>query len=73
LNLIPIKNQDLSHLWERYNDKIFKKGIPMPFEDLDKKRFMGIIQKVKLNGQLEILLEDESLKCFQIKEIQMLY
>jgi len=73
LNLLPIKNQELGHLWKRYNDKIFKKGTPMPFEDLDKKRFMGIIQKVKSNGQLEILLEDDSLKCFQIKEIQMLY
>lgn len=73
LNLIPIKNQQLGNLWERYNDKIFKKGIPMPFEGLDQKRFMGIIQKVKSNGRLEILLEDDSLKCFQIKEIQMLY
>lgn len=73
VNLLDVKNQDLSHLWARYNDKLFKKGIPMPFEDINKKRFMGITQKVKLNGQLEILLEDDSLKCFQIKEIQMLY
>ena len=71
--LLVLKNDNSDLLWEKYNAKIYKIGIPMPFEDASKKRFMGIIQQVKKNGQLELLLEDDSLKCFQIKEIQMLY
>ena len=34
---------------------------------------MGIIQGVSPNGKLEILLEDDSISEFDIKEIQMLY
>ena len=71
--LLDLKNENSDLLWKKYNAKIFKTGVPMPFEDVNKKHFMGIIQQVKKNGQLELLLEDDSLKCFQIKEIQMLY
>jgi BirA family biotin operon repressor/biotin-[acetyl-CoA-carboxylase] ligase len=34
---------------------------------------MGIIQGVSQTGKLEILLENDSVKEFDIKEIQMLY
>jgi BirA family biotin operon repressor/biotin-[acetyl-CoA-carboxylase] ligase len=33
---------------------------------------MGIIQGVSLNGLLEIKLEDDSIKSFGIKEVQIL-
>jgi BirA family biotin operon repressor/biotin-[acetyl-CoA-carboxylase] ligase len=45
----------------------------MPFEDADKNRFMGIIQLVTKDGKLQVVLEDDSVKTFGIKEIQMLY
>jgi BirA family biotin operon repressor/biotin-[acetyl-CoA-carboxylase] ligase len=54
-------------------DLIFRKGVPMPFEDTAQNRFMGIIQGVSKIGQLELLLEDDSVKTYGIKEIQMLY
>ena len=44
----------------------------MPFEKDDKK-FMGIIQGVTRSGNLELLLEDDSMAEFKIKELQMLY
>jgi BirA family biotin operon repressor/biotin-[acetyl-CoA-carboxylase] ligase len=68
-----LESGNLEDLWKTYNDLIFKKGIPMPFEDKNKNRFMGIIQNVDKKGQLAILLEDETLKSFQVKEIQLLY
>jgi len=34
---------------------------------------MGIIQKVNPNGKLEVILEDDSIKQFEIKEITMIY
>lgn len=68
-----LENGNSEKLWQRYNDLIFKKGLLTPFEDNNNNRFMGIIQEVKNNGQLSILLENEQFKSFQIKEIQMLY
>lgn len=60
-------------LWKKYLNILFKKGIPMPFENNRKERFMGIIQNVNTMGQLELLLEDDSIQSYGIKEIQMLY
>jgi BirA family biotin operon repressor/biotin-[acetyl-CoA-carboxylase] ligase len=34
---------------------------------------MGIIQGVSAYGKLQILLEDDSIAEFSIKEVQMLY
>jgi BirA family biotin operon repressor/biotin-[acetyl-CoA-carboxylase] ligase len=61
------------YFWSFYTNTLFKKGIPMPFEDQNQQNFMGIIQGVSLIGKLEILLEDDSISEFDIKEIQMLY
>jgi BirA family biotin operon repressor/biotin-[acetyl-CoA-carboxylase] ligase len=43
------------------------------FEDANQTKFMGIIQGVTLNGLLQIKLEDDLVKSFGIKEVQMLY
>jgi BirA family transcriptional regulator, biotin operon repressor / biotin---[acetyl-CoA-carboxylase] ligase len=66
-------NQNSNLFWSDYTNTLFKKGIPMPFEDRNKQNFMGIIQGVSSIGKLEILLEDDSIAEFDIKEIQMLY
>ena len=60
-------------LRKEYIERLFKIGIPMPFQDVNQINFMGIIQGISTNGKLEILLEDDSVKEFDIKEIQMLY
>jgi len=60
-------------LWTNYTDKLFKIGIPMPFVTQNQQKFMGIIQGVSSIGKLQILLEDDSISEFDIKEIQMLY
>jgi BirA family biotin operon repressor/biotin-[acetyl-CoA-carboxylase] ligase len=45
----------------------------MPFKDNSNQNFMGIIQGVSAYGKLQILLEDDSIAEFSIKEVQMLY
>lgn len=60
-------------LWEKYQRTLFKKGIPMAFENGQSKRFMGIIDGVESDGKLRLLLEDDSTATFGIKEIKMLY
>ena len=60
-------------MWKKYTNILFKKGIPMPFQNTDNQKFMGIIQGISSIGKLRILLEDDSISEFDIKEIQMLY
>ncbi len=66
-------NQNSDSFWSEYITKLFKKGIPMPFSDINKNHFMGIIQGVSAIGKLQIMLENGSISEFDIKEIQLLY
>jgi BirA family biotin operon repressor/biotin-[acetyl-CoA-carboxylase] ligase len=68
--LLPTQSD---YLWERYHERLFKMGIPMPFETNGSNQFMGIIKQVTQEGKLQLLLEDDSLKTFGVKEIKMLY
>ena len=70
---IQFWNQNKDLLWTDYTNLLFKKGIPMPFADANQQNFMGIIQGVTAIGKLQILLEDDSISEFDIKEVQMLY
>jgi len=64
-----------AELWRTYFASLFRKGIPMPFKNLNAsgQNFMGIIQGVSSVGKIQILLEDDSVSEFDIKEVQMLY
>lgn len=74
---IDLWQSSASFFWDDYFNFLFRKGIPMPFKDLNPKtsghNFMGIIQGVSSVGKLQVLLEDDSVSEFDIKEIQMLY
>jgi BirA family transcriptional regulator, biotin operon repressor / biotin---[acetyl-CoA-carboxylase] ligase len=59
--------------WNDYKQLLFKIGVPMAFMNEKGAHFMGIIQGVSSIGKLQVLLEDDSVKEFDIKEIQMLY
>ncbi len=81
LFMIVEKIEQNSSLWSQnseamrtsFTNRLFKKGIPMPFSDQNNQKFMGIIQGVSAIGKLEVLLEDNSVSEYEIKEIQMLY
>ncbi|OOG71064.1 biotin--[acetyl-CoA-carboxylase] ligase [Flavobacterium sp. A45] len=62
-----------SGLWEEYVSGLFKIGIPTAFTDEKESNFMGIIKGVSSIGKLQILLEDDSICEYNLKEVQMLY
>jgi BirA family biotin operon repressor/biotin-[acetyl-CoA-carboxylase] ligase len=71
-NISLVRNKsDL--LWKKYLENLFKKEIPTTFEDENQQKFMGIIKGVSSVGQLQVLLEDDSIKNYGVKEIKMLY
>lgn len=72
-NLSLLRTKEYERLWKSYDSCLFKKGIPMPFEANDGSHFMGIIQGVTPNGKLEVLLENDAVKTFDIKEVKLLY
>lgn len=61
------------YIWNIYHQKLFKIGVPMAFENKKGQKFMGIIQHISPDGLLNVLLEDDSVVSFGIKEIKMLY
>jgi BirA family biotin operon repressor/biotin-[acetyl-CoA-carboxylase] ligase len=62
-----------ANLWEEYVNGLFKMGIPMAFADENENNFMGIIKGVSAMGKLQILLENDSICEYSLKEVQMLY
>lgn len=64
---------DPKALWDLYSSYLFKKGVPMPFKGVDGQNFMGIIQGVSPAGTLQVLLENDNIANYSIKEVQMLY
>jgi BirA family biotin operon repressor/biotin-[acetyl-CoA-carboxylase] ligase len=72
-NFKRLQNNDLVSLKKDYEDQLFRKNKPSTFRDLNDNLFSGYIRGVSNNGKLKVLLEDEMLKEFDLKEIQLLY
>ncbi|MFT5963748.1 MAG: BirA family biotin operon repressor/biotin-[acetyl-CoA-carboxylase] ligase [Flavobacterium sp.] len=70
---VSIINEDPVFLWKEYSNRLFKKGVVMAFRNKLDQNFMGIIQGVSSHGKLQILLEDDSVSEYSLKEVQMLY
>ena len=60
-------------LFELYETRLFRKDKPSTFTDQDNEMFMGFIKGVSNDGKLKILLEDNILKEFNLKEVKLLY
>lgn len=71
-NLSELSSQKVV-FWNVYSTHLFKINTPMPFEDELKHRFMGIIKSVTNDGKLAVMLEDDSIRYFGLKELKMLY
>jgi len=56
-----------------YEALLFRRLKPSTFKDVEGNLFSGIIQGVNNNGTLQIQLEDDIVKEFELKEIQLLY
>lgn len=65
--------QSDSDLFSKYTALLFKRNIPMAFENNKGQKFMGIIRGISAYGKLKVQLEDDLEYNFDIKEIKMLY
>ncbi|WP_405607132.1 biotin--[acetyl-CoA-carboxylase] ligase [Polaribacter sp. Asnod1-A03] len=66
------KSKKFDQLDKMYLDALYKKNIPTMFKDSKDKVFMGMISGISKNGNLLIILEDDSIKEFGIKEVSFL-
>lgn len=64
---------DRNQLIERYEAALFRKDKPSTFKNQEDEMFMGFIKGVSGTGKLKILLEDNILKEFNLKEVKLLY
>lgn len=61
------------HITEVYEKVLFRKDKPSTFKNNEGNLFMGFIKGVSSEGRLRILLEDNILKEYDLKEVQLLY
>ena len=71
LKQLPLLGE--THFWNAYHQILFKKNVVSAFESVDGNRFVGKIQEVTKEGKLAVLLEDDSIQFFDVKEVKMLY
>ncbi|MEZ4859266.1 MAG: biotin--[acetyl-CoA-carboxylase] ligase [Flavobacteriaceae bacterium] len=57
----------------KYEAHLFRKGVVSTFEDLERKKFVGIIEGVSNQGLLIVKLNNETLQEFRLKDIKLLY
>ncbi|WP_010254819.1 biotin--[acetyl-CoA-carboxylase] ligase [Myroides injenensis] len=68
-----LKRGEKQQIWKEYFDALFRLDVASVFELPSGERFMGIIKGVSSFGQLQIQLEDDSIKEFGVKEVKLLY
>jgi BirA family biotin operon repressor/biotin-[acetyl-CoA-carboxylase] ligase len=56
-----------------YEALLFRKDKPSTFKDTEGNMFAGFNKGTNIDGSLQVLLEDEIMAEFQLKEIQLLY
>jgi BirA family biotin operon repressor/biotin-[acetyl-CoA-carboxylase] ligase len=64
--------KDFKTLETKYLNVLYKKNIPTMFKNSKDVLFMGIINGISKEGKLQIVLEDESVQEFGIKEVSLL-
>ncbi len=72
-NLEKLHQVGGDYFWDRYHEKLFKRGIVSTFEDVQGNRFVGKIVSVTKEGKLQVALDQDQQAFFDIKEIKMLY
>ncbi|WP_299335911.1 biotin--[acetyl-CoA-carboxylase] ligase [uncultured Psychroserpens sp.] len=68
-----LRNSKFHDLKTLYESELFRKNKPSTFEDAKGLRFSGYIKGVSNSGYLQILLEDNITKEFDLKEVKLLY
>ena len=68
-----LKGKNYIELKKEYETHLFRKNKPSTFKDVHGVMFSGFIKSVSNAGYLQVLLEDDILKEFNLKEITLLY
>ena len=71
-NIKLLESKDFHLLEKQYLDVLYKKNIPTMFKNSKDEIFMGIISGISDHGNLQIMLEDDSIIEFGIKEVSIL-
>ncbi|UKM64769.1 biotin--[acetyl-CoA-carboxylase] ligase [Flavobacteriaceae bacterium GSB9] len=58
---------------KEYESLLFRKNKPSTFKDAEGALFSGFIEGIADNGSLMVLLEDNVIKAFSLKEITLMY
>lgn len=72
-NLKQLETLDFDTITKAYKSRLFRVQKPSTFETPDKNRFVGYIEGVSEDGKLQVLLEDNVIKGFDLKEIILCY
>lgn len=68
-----LKRADYEGIKTAYEAYLFRKNKPSTFKDNKGLVFSGYIKSVTLSGNLQVLLEDEIIKEFDLKEVALMY
>jgi len=70
---LRVNTDDLYNLKYEYEKQLFRKNKPSTFKDVHGNMFTGFIKGISKSGKLKVLLEDEIIQDFDLKEITLLY
>lgn len=70
---LMLKDKKYNELKHEYETHLFRKNKPSTFKDVEGVMFSGFIKSVSDSGNLQVLLEDNILKEFDLKAITLLY
>ena len=68
-----LEKGDLEFIKRTYENRLFRKDKPSSFKDQQGKIFAGFIKGINDIGNLQILLEDDIVKEYDLKEVTLLY
>ena len=68
-----LKEDKLDELHQAYEKDLFRKNKPSTFKNAKGELFSGFIKNVTSSGKLQVLLEDEVLEEFSLKEVKLMY
>lgn len=68
-----LKKGNWESLKQEYESYLFRKNKPSTFKDTKGLMFSGFIRGVSHSGKLQVIIEDEIIKSYDLKEITLLY
>lgn len=68
-----LKGKHFKEIEADFKNELFRLNKPSTFQTPNQERFTGIIQNVTKSGKLQVVIEDEVIKEFGLKEVKLLY